>query len=202
MGFVEANSQGMFNVKIGGNMLDNFMTYETLPVSKQDIIYEIEGGYAFGPIELFGNYSHDYNYEGVKYLYKSGSYSNYTFPTLTSIMSVKQNLTSWTLGVRYILEEVQGIKPFASFSIGESTLYDIRVSTLVDSQQNSDYKMNIYGKESFLTIKNSVGFRYYSSEKLFVQAQADYQICFGLYGIDRIDGLEMFSARIGIGTQF
>ena len=208
-GFVEASSQGMFNVKFGKDLSNDFYRSMTYPVSKQDIVYDIEGGYKHGPIELFGNFSHDYAYEG-KYS-RTGVWvgdifngSHQYIPTLTVTEHIKQKLTSWTVGLRYVLPEIHGIKPFISISAGEFTLEEMQVFTSNDTQQNiQSFSLEI-DKLTATTMKNSVGLRYFTSQTLFLQAQLDYQLYLDNYNHPTIsfNDREMFSARIGIGTQF
>jgi len=203
MGYVEANSQGMFNVKFGRNLAKNIDNHGSVPFNKHELAYDIEGGYKLGPIEVYGNYSHDYSYEGVDYVFE-GEYIHYGNYKVTFIGTtlIDQRVTSMMLGLRYVFPDVYGVKPFISNSIGESTYYDIQVSDFKDNQTYKDrYKNQLY-KQYALTMKNSLGFRYFCSEGVFIQTQIDYMYFFENTPRNVLKDSEIVSARIGIGSQF
>jgi hypothetical protein len=209
MGFVEAHSQGMFNVKIGSNMSDYIGRISKSPITKQDFVYDLEAGYKHGPIELFGTLSHDYDRE-VNYTF-TGLYvvdyhtgNHYYNPTVKRTSYFKEKITSWTVGLRYVLPEIHGIKPFVAISFGEFTLDKMQIKTINDAQANTQsFNLDI-DRLTAKTMKNSVGIRYFSTQTMFLQAQLDYQLYINNYVNPTISFIdrEMFTARIGIGTQF
>ena len=202
MGFVDANSQGMFNVKFGRNLAKNIDNHGSVPFNKNELAYDIEGGYKIGPIEVYGNYSHDYSYEGVGYVVEWDNNSNVFNPTFIGTTLINQRVTSMTLGLRYVFPDVLGVKPFISNSIGESTYYDIQVSDFKDNQTYKDkYKNQLY-KQYALSMKNSIGFRSFCTERVFIQSQIDYMYFFENTSSNVLKDSELISARIGIGSHF
>jgi hypothetical protein len=202
MGFVEAHSQGMFNVKFGRNLVKNIDNHGSVPFNKHELAYDFEGGYKLGPIEVYGNYSHDYSHEGVDYVVEWDNNANIFYPTFVGTTLTNQSLTSLTLGLRYVFPDVYGVKPFISNSIGEATFNDIQFSDFKDNQTHKDKYKNQWDKRSALTMKNSVGFRYFCTEGVFIQTQIDYMYFFENTPRNVLKDSEIVSARIGIGSQF
>jgi hypothetical protein len=197
--FVGMKSQTQFNAKVGKSTGHNFNQFQTQPIEMTDIMYDIEAGHRFGQVEIFANYSQDYSYEGM--LGSRALPEIYGKPGQMTSVDLKQNLSSWTVGVKYFVNTNSNIKPFISLAAGEATLQDMQ-SHVVPNDQYNIWRICIpYNTMKSRTIKYSIGFRYYSTETFFFQGQADYQSIVGReHNIIDFQNREMFSAKIGIGT--
>jgi hypothetical protein len=197
--FVGVKSQTQFNAKFGKSIGHNFNQFQTQPLEMTDIMYDFEAGHKFGQVEIFGNYSQDYSYEGA--LGKRALPDLYGKPGEITTVDLKQNLSSWTVGVKYFVNTNSNVKPFISMGIGEATLQDMQSHVVPNDQYNVWQICIPYSTMKSRTIKYSIGFRYNSTETFFFQGQVDYQTFTGRsHEIIDFQNREMVSAKIGIGT--